>query len=284
MRLLDVINSPWAILPAQLKEIQNIYITHLRGEKIDIKGIEARLGKPLKNEPKSYEIFGNVAVISLDGVIAQKMNMFTEISGGVSTELIAKDLQEVIKDESIKAVILSIDSSGGTPSGIPELANQVFEARKQKRIIAFTSNIMASAAYWIGAAADAVVISSDVVQVGSIGVVATHTDVSKSEEMQGIKTTEIVAGKYKRIASQYAPLTQEGRQTIQDHLDYIYSAFVEDVAKFRGVSVDNVLSNMADGRVFIGKQSIDVGLMDGVSTIEKLIEDLNAAGARPIMI
>lgn len=284
MRLLDVINSPWAILPAQLKEIQNIYITHLRGEKIDIKGIEARLGKPLKNEPKSYEIFGNVAVISLDGVIAQKMNMFTEISGGVSTELIAKDLQEVIKDESIKAVILSIDSSGGTPSGIPELANQVFEARKQKRIIAFTSNIMASAAYWIGAAADAVVISSDVVQVGSIGVVATHTDVSKSEEMQGIKTTEIVAGKYKRIASQYAPLTQEGRQTIQDHLDYIYSAFVEDVAKFRGVSVDNVLSNMADGRVFIGKQSIDVGLMDGVSTIEKLIEDLNAAGARSIMI
>ena len=143
---------------------------------------------------------------------------------------------------------------------------------------------MASAAYWIGAAADAVVISSDVVQVGSIGVVATHTDVSKSEEMQGIKTTEIVAGKYKRIASQYAPLTQEGRQTIQDHLDYIYSAFVEDVAKFRGVSVDNVLSNMADGRVFIGKQSIDVGLMDGVSTIEKLIEDLNAAGARSIMI
>lgn len=284
MRLLDVINSPWAILPAQLKEIQNIYLTHLRGDKIDIKGIEARIGKPLKNEIKSFEVFGNVAVLSLDGVIAQKMNLFTEISGGISTELIAKDLQEVIKEESIKAVILNIDSPGGTSSGTPELAKQVYEARKQKRIIAFTSNIMASAAYWIGAAADAVVISSDVVQVGSIGVVATHTDVSKSEEMQGIKTTEIVAGKYKRIASQYAPLTQEGRQTIQDHLDYIYSVFVEDIAKFRGVSVANVLNDMADGRVFIGKQAIEAGLVDGVSTLEKLIEDLNAAGERSIMI
>lgn len=284
MRLLDVMNSPWAILPVQLREIQNIYITHLRGDKIDIKGVEARIGKPLKNEPKSFEIFGNVAVLSLEGVIAQKMNLFTEISGGVSTELISKDLQEVMKNESIKAVILDIDSPGGTSSGTPELAKQVYEARKQKRIIAFTDNMMASAAYWIGAAADAVIISSDVVQVGSIGVVATHTDVSKSEEMQGIKTTEIVAGKYKRIASQYAPLSQEGRQTIQEHLDYIYSVFVEDVALFRDVSVAKVLNDMADGRVFIGRQAIEAGLVDGVSTLDALITDFNAAGERAIMI
>lgn len=284
MRLLDVMNSPWAILPVQLREIQNIYITHLRGEKIDIKGVEARIGKPLKNEPKSFEIFENVAVLSIEGVLAQKMNLFTEISGGMSTELISKDLQEVMKDESIKAVILNIDSPGGTSSGIPELANLVFEARKQKRILAFTDNMMASAAYWIGAAADAVIISSDVVQVGSIGVVTTHTDVSKSEEMQGIKTTELVAGKYKRIASKYAPLTQEGRETIQGHLDYVYSVFVDDIAKFRGVSAETVLTDMADGRVFIGKQAIDAGLVDGVSTLDALIADLNAAGERAIMI
>ena len=88
MRLLDVMNSPWAILPVQLREIQNIYITHLRGEKIDIKGVEARIGKPLKNEPKSFEIFENVAVLSIEGVLAQKMNLFTEIYGGMSTDLI----------------------------------------------------------------------------------------------------------------------------------------------------------------------------------------------------
>ena len=284
MRLLDVMNSSWAILPAQLKEIQNIYITHLRGEKIDIKGVEARIGKPLKNEVKGFEIFGNVAVLNIEGVLAQKMNLFTEISGGISTEMAAKDFQEIMGNESIKAVILNIDSPGGTSSGTPELANQIFEARKQKRVIAFTSNMMASAAYWIGAAADAVVISSDVVQVGSIGVVASHTDISKAEEMRGIKTTEIVAGKYKRIASQYAPLSQEGRETIQGHLDYVYSVFVEDIAKFRGVSVEKVLSDMADGRVFIGKQAIEAGLVDGVSTLEALIADLNAAGERAIMI
>jgi ClpP class serine protease len=68
--------------------------------------------------------------------------------------------------------------------------------------------MMASAAYWIGSAAEKVYISSDTTQVGSIGVVASHIDVSKAEEMQGYKTTEIVAGKYKRIASRYSPLTE----------------------------------------------------------------------------
>lgn len=284
MRLLDVMNSPWAILPAQLQEIQNIYLTHLRGEKIDIKGVEERLGKKLKNDPKRYEVNGSVAILPIEGVLAKKMNLFSEISGGTSTELIADDLKTILQDESIKAVILSIDSSGGSVDGTPELANAIFEARKKKRIIAHTSGNMASAAYWIGAAADAVFISSDVAQVGSIGVVATHVDKSRAEDMQGIKTTEIVAGKYKRISSQYAPLTPEGRQTIQEHLDYIYSVFVDDVAKFRGVGIDKVLTDMADGRVFIGKQAKKAGLVDGVSTLEELVTTLNAAGERAIMI
>ncbi|MCF6147279.1 MAG: signal peptide peptidase SppA [Candidatus Kuenenia sp.] len=284
MRLLDVMNSPWAILPAQLQEIQNIYLTHLRGEKIDIKGVEDRLGKKLKSEQKRYEINGNVAILPIEGVLAKKMNLFSEISGGTSTELIINDLKTILQDESVKTVILNIDSTGGSVDGTPELANAIFEARKKKKIIAHTSGNMASAAYWIGSAADAVVISSDVTQVGSIGVVATHVDKSMAEDMAGIKTTEIVAGKYKRIASQYAPLTQEGRQTIQEHLDYIYSVFIDDIAKFRDVSVERVLTDMADGRVFIGKQAIKAGLVDGISTLEALIADLNAAGERAIMI
>ena len=102
---------------------------------------------------------------------------------------------------------------------------------------------------------------------------------SKAQAAAGVKTTEIFAGQYKRIASNYAPLSKEGRQTMQDQVDYTYSLFVGAVAKHRGVSTDVVLQDMADGRIFIGQQAIDAGLVDGVSTLELLVAQLNASRA-----
>src|SRR3972149_505251 len=96
MRLIDIITSPWAIQPEKLVEIRGIYETHLRGEKIDIKAVEARIGKPLNNQPQGYEVIDGVAVIPVDGVIAKRMNLFTQISGGVSTDLLARDLKAAI--------------------------------------------------------------------------------------------------------------------------------------------------------------------------------------------
>ena len=88
MRLIDIINAPWAITPEMLDEIQAIYAPHLRGEKIDLNGLEARLGQPLNNEPKAYEVVDGVAVLPIDGVIAKRMNLFTKISGGTSSQAI----------------------------------------------------------------------------------------------------------------------------------------------------------------------------------------------------
>jgi len=273
MKLLDILCSPWAIMPNRLTEIQEIYFTHLRGEKINIKEVEARIGKPLENEDQGYEIENGVAVIPVQGVIAKRMNMFSRISGGASTELIARDLKSALEDPKVKSILLYIDSPGGSVDGTQELANMIFEARDQKQIVAYTDGLMASAAYWIGSAAQKIYISGDTVQVGSIGVVAQHVDISKAEERVGVKTTEIVAGKYKRIASRYAPLTEDGQKTLQEAVDYIYSVFVNDVAKFKGISEEKALS-MADGKVFIGKQAIEVGLVDGVQSLSGLIDRL----------
>jgi len=132
--------------------------------------------------------------------------------------------------------------------------------------------MVASAAYYIASAADKIFISGDMPPIGSIGVVTSHIDYSKMDERHGIKETEIYAGKYKRIASYVEPLSQEGREYIQDRVDYIYSIFVNDVAKYRGVSVDTVLKNMADGQIFIGRQALDAGLVDGVSTFDQLLD------------
>jgi len=274
MKLLDILTAPWAIDPPKLLEIQSIYATHLRGEKIDLAGIEGKLGRPLDNHHKGYQVFDGVAVLPLHGVIAKRANLLTQVSGGVSTELSGRDLKAALADPAVHSVILDIDSPGGTVDGTTTLAALVAESTKP--IAALANGTMASAAYWIGSAASAgVYITDATTAVGSIGVVASHTDISKAQAMQGVKTTEIAAGKYKRVASSYEPLSKEGRQTLQDQVDYTYGLFVHAVAKHRGVSADTVLQNMADGRIFIGQQAIDAGLVDGVSTLDALVQQLN---------
>jgi signal peptide peptidase SppA len=282
MTILDIVNGPWAITPEMLQEIQAIYATHLRGEKIDVASIEARLGRPLNNKKDApYQVVDGVAIIDVAGPIAKKMNLFTQISGGVSSDLLARDFMAAMRDPAITGIILAIDSPGGTVTGTPELGDVIFGARGKKPVVAWTDGAMNSGAYWVGSAADAAYISSDVVQVGSIGVVMAHMDVSRREEQLGVKTTEITAGRYKRIASQYEPLSTEGRADMQAKVDYLYSGFVDAVAKHRGVNVEQVLSGMADGRIFIGRQAITAGLVDGVATLDQLIADMRDSRRNP---
>ncbi|EJL77351.1 ClpP class periplasmic serine protease [Polaromonas sp. CF318] len=277
MKLLDLITAPWAIAPEKLREIQAIYATHLRGEKIDVDAIEARLGRPLANEQQEYQIMqGGVAVLSLEGVMAPKANLFMRISGGVSTQLANTQIESAIADPRVTAIVLSIDSPGGSVFGTPELAATVRELSAIKPIVTVTEATLASAAYWVGAAANAVYISGPTVQVGSIGVVASHSYDPRSNGT----VTEITAGKYKRIASANGPLSDEGRAYMQGHVDHLYSVFVDAVAGYRGTTPEAVLENMADGRVFIGQQAIDHGLVDGMSTVDAMVEQLAANPAK----
>jgi capsid assembly protease len=281
MRLLDVINAPWAITPEMLGEIHAIYDRHMRGDKIDLESLAAQTGISFETSPKGYTVEDGVAVLPIDGVIAKRMNLMTKISGGVSSELIGKDFAAALADRSVQAIVLAIDSPGGTVDGTPELADQIYQARGTKPIVAVTDGMMASAAYWIGSAADAVYISSEVALTGSIGVVTKHVDMSAAEAKQGIKTTEIFAGQYKRIASQYEPLTSEGRAYIQEAVDHAYGVFVDAVARNRGASIDTVLSQMADGRTFHGSQAVAAGLVDGVATLSAAIEQARELARKP---
>lgn len=276
MSLLSVIGGQWAIHPTKLIEIQNIYSDHLSGKRADIAAIESKLGKRLDNSRPAYTVDSGVAVVPINGVIAKKMNLFAEISGGTSSQLTAIALNHAVNNPDVHSIMLSIDSPGGTVDGTQMLADVVRSIRQGgKPIVTLAGGSMCSAAYWIGSAAAAVYIEDGTTAVGSIGVVTSHTDISGAESARGIKTTEISAGKYKRISSQYGPLSEEGRQTIQDQLDYTYSLFVDAVAVNRNVPASAVIANMADGKVFIGKQAIDAGLVDGVMTYEALIVKLN---------
>lgn len=268
-KVLDALTEPWLIVPAKLVEIISIYNRRLKQENVDLEALKAQVGA--KEDEQGFTIENGVAVMPLQGIIGKRMNLFIQFSGGTSTQLFERDFKKAFADPVVKSILLLVDSPGGSVDGVQELANLIYENRGKKPVIAFTDGMMASAAYWISSAVDKIFISGDTTQVGSIGVVAAHVDISKAEERMGVKTTEIVAGKYKRIASRYAPLTEEGKASIQEAVDHIYSVFVNDVARNRGVSEDKALS-MADGKVFMGKQAIEAGLADGVSVLSSLID------------
>lgn len=280
MTLLDVMTAPWAITAAKFAEIQEIYLRHVRGQSLSDEQLEHLRAagiiklKPAEGTRELYQNLDGVAVIAIDGTIAKRANLFSDISGGASTQITSAALRQALEDQGVRALLLTIDSPGGTVDGTQELAREIVAARGRKPIVTYTDGMLASAAYWIGAAADRVYISGDTAVVGSIGVVAAHTDWSKFEEARGIKTTEIVAGKFKRIASSHAPLSDIGRATMQEQVDHIYSVFVQDVASFRGVTPETVLKAMADGRLFLGQQAVANGLVDGQRTFDSLVSEL----------
>ena len=273
MNLRDLIQGAWALEPSMLSEIQAIYEVHLRGEKIDLVGLEARLGRPLANEQQEYEVDSNgVAVLQLSGVMAPKANLFARVSGGISTQVAARQIESAMVDQRVKGMVVVMNSPGGNVLGVPELAQTIFEASAQKPLVVFSDEQILSAGYWAGSAANSIYISSNVVSIGSIGVVMDRTYEPGTAKRQ----ESVAAGKYKRMVNAAEPLSKEARAEVQADVDYVYTLFVDDVARFRGASSEQVLEHMADGRVFRGQNAIDAGLVDGVSTLDDLVARMAA--------
>ena len=273
MKLLNIMTSPWMIAREKLAEIRGIYQTHMQGEKIDIKAIESQLALAIgeKKERGEYDIQNGIAIIPVKGVVEKSPSFFSFFFDSASTTDIAIMFRDALANADVESILLDVDSPGGTVDGTQELAELIYSARGQKPIIAYTDGMMASAAYYIGAAADKIYISGDMPDIGSIGVAMMHLDYSKADEQYGYKETDIYAGKYKRIATGNKPLSDEGKAYLQDQVDYIYSIFVNDVAKYRGRSVEDVLENMADGKIFIGRQALDAGLVDGIVALDEIV-------------
>ena len=272
MSLIDVLSSPWAILPERLLELQAIYARRIHGEEADIAAIEAALGRPLANEQQDYSIKdGGIAVLPIYGAISNKANMFTRVSGGASAQLLVKQVDSMAADPRVQGAVLDHDTPGGSVFGIPELAAAIKRLSSLKPTASVSTGMMASAGYWTGSSANRVYASGATDLIGSIGVVMTHNYNPRSN---GGQTTEITAGKYKRMGSDTAPLSKEGRAYLQSQVDHLYGVFVDTVAENRRASAQDVLERMADGRVFIGSQALDAGLIDGFATVADLVEQM----------
>lgn len=269
-------DKPWALHPAKLDEIQTFIDTRLNNPNATI---DVVVGKSGNRASDNYEIRDGVAVIPVFGVIEKRANMFSRMSGGTSTQLLKRDLQAAMNDPYVESILLDVDSPGGSVDGTKAVADFIFENRGKKPLLAFANGMMASAAYWIGSAAGEIM-AEDTAAVGSIGVALTHVDRSEYDQKLGIRRTQIFAGKYKRIASDERPLTEEGQAYLQGIVDTYYGIFVDAVARNRSASVEQVLTDMADGKEFIGRQALDAGLVDSIGNFDQALARAREKGRR----
>lgn len=272
--------TPWAILPEKLAEIRSVLVHRMRGEVIAAEEREAWLKKA--EERTRARRAGSVSVLPVFGTIAQRMNVMMAMSGGTSTEILEREIRQAIADPDVSAIVLDVDSPGGTVSGLPEIHSIIMDARNQKPIVASVNSFSASAAYWITSAASEIAVTPSG-EVGSIGVFAMHVDESAALEQEGVKVSLISAGKFKTEGNPFEPLTEEARAAIQADVDAYYSMFVRDVARGRGVSVNDVREKFGEGRMVLAKDAKAAGMVDRVETLNETVARLSRAigGRRP---
>lgn len=252
---------PWAIQESELEKIIMI-ASRLN----DVEALRATTGVPLNNN-RRMEIRNGIAIIPIVGSIFRYANMFTEISGGTSTQMLSLDFNEALNNKDVKGILFDIDSGGGQANGISELSSMIFNARGRKPIKAYAGGSIASAAYWIGSSADELIVN-DTAVAGSIGAMLSFDDNSAQKEKEGIVEMKYI--------SSVSPLKNSNSE-LQALVDTLGQIFVENVARNRSTTVENVLENYGKGGLFVGKDAVSAGLADRVGTFEEVLASFSTS-------
>jgi signal peptide peptidase SppA len=231
-----------------------------------------------RNDAAAREVFAAsqlsrrqaVAVIPVQGPIMRRYSVMAAMGGVASIDRIRGDLRAALADTSVDAILLSIDSPGGTVAGVDDLAREIRAGRAQKPIVALCDNLAASAAYYLASQASEIVAPRDA-EVGSIGVYAMHADCSGAMEEAGLKISFVSAGKYKVEGNPFEPLSDEGRASIQSRVDDYYGLFLDAVAEGRGVRRSKVENGFGQGRVVGAVQALEAGMIDRIGTFDDAV-------------
>jgi signal peptide peptidase SppA len=263
--------TAWAILPSKLAEIREFVAARADGAEFTEEEIKAAIGgRPASKEATTA---GTVAIIPLYGVLTPRADLMSQISGATSLERFAAVFEAAVAHPDIDAIVLDVDSPGGSCDMVTETAAIIREARGAKPIIAVANTAAGSAAYWLASQADEMIVSPSG-RVGSVGVLAAHTDISGAQEKAGVKTTLVSAGKYKTELSPFEPLSDEARASLQDTIDKMYALFVADVAAGRGVSEAAVRDGFGQGRMLPATDAVAEGMADSIATLDDTVDRL----------
>ena len=264
----------WAITGEYLQLITSI----AQREFSDKNAVLASKSKRVSEDGVNYKIVDNVAIIDINGVIIPYADMFAQISGAVSIETLAKSYKECLNNNSIKGIVLNVNSPGGDVNGVNEFSKLIRENRGVKPTVAYVGGMCCSAALWISSAAN-MIISDETAVLGSIGVVAQF---EIEETPEGVKRFEVI--------SDQTPLKRQdlsseaGMEALKKELRELATIFINSVATSRNKSAEYVEKNFGRGGTMLASESIDVGMSDNIGTLEGVITKLKQGDVMSMLI
>lgn len=269
-------SEPWAILPSALRSmVEAVLVGQVRAAAVPILAAAApeAAGAPPARRP-TPKAPGAVAVLPIRGVLSARPSGW----GETSYQDITRQFRALLAEPTVKAIVLDVDSPGGSVFGLQELADEIYTARGLKHVTAVANSLMASAAYYLGTQASELVAAPGAM-VGSIGTIMVHSEWSKFREMIGLTSTVIASGKYKHEAAGVNPITDEERAHLQEITDAFYGQFVDAVARGRDVKAADVRNGYGEGRVVLADQAKAQGMIDRVATLDQVLGKLGAGAA-----
>ncbi|KKM68047.1 hypothetical protein LCGC14_1464820, partial [marine sediment metagenome] len=201
-------------------------------------------------------------------------------SAGTSVEEIGMMFDASMASSRVDGIVFDVDSPGGGVPGLPELADKVFNGRGVKPMATISNGLMASAALWLGSAADEVW-SLRSSETGSLGVFHLHLDESKALEQDGVVVTEFSAGRFKTEGAPWGPLSEEAKEFLTARVDEAYGWFVSAMAQFKGVSPASVRSGFGEGRVLGADAALKANLIDKIGSFEQVVSRVAKLGSKP---
>lgn len=261
--------TPWAIKPDALEKIISIATRSYSDPQL-VAAIKSEQSLLITESDDNSDI----AVIDVFGPIFTRADFFSDVSGAASLDSLERRLDEALYDDSIKAIILRIDSPGGEVTGTHEFANYLDEACEIKPIVAYVQGMACSAAYWIASATSHIYVDKTAT-LGSIGVVAAWTDDSKARTAAGLTDYEVVSSQSPK--KRLDPKFDDGRAELQKQIDGLADIFIDDVAAFRDVSREKVLLDFGQGSTFLANEAIKIGMADEISSLRDVIAELTTA-------
>lgn len=200
-----------------------------------------------------------VALVKIEGVLGVDIDALQVID----------ELKEYRKEGSVKAVVVRINSPGGAVAPSQEIYEAIRRLKKEKYVVTSMGSLAASGGYYIAVASDRIVANPGTMT-GSIGVIMELPNVAGLMEKVGIRHQIVKSGKHKDMASVFRDLSAEERRLLQQLLDDVHDQFIEAVADGRGMDGAEI-RRLADGRVFTGRQAVELGLVDELGTLEDAV-------------
>jgi protease-4 len=205
-----------------------------------------------------------VSVIRIEGTI-ETGDFYT--GGYAGSEYVGSRIRQAADDPLVEAIVLRVDSPGGSPAGAQEIIEDIRYAKTKKPVFVSMGDMATSAAYYISAYADKIYASPDTLT-GSIGTIWTFTDASRSLQIEGVNVSIVKSGDMKDLTSQYRGLTDEEQEYVQSMVDESFERFLDDVLSQRNISREDV----EEAQLYRGEDAYDLGLIDEFGNLFETIE------------